>query len=215
MKNSLKIKRLVGIASLAAVVIVLQLIATYLPFTKLFGGTISITLALIPIVVGAILYGPAGGAILGAVMGVMVIVDPSTLSVFMPHNPAATIILCLLKSAAAGAVSGLLFKVLYKKNFVLAVVLAAVSVPVINTGLFTIGAVLFFSDIYGAQGFSAFGVIIGLIWVNFLIEMAVNSILSPAVLQIVRVTSRNYNIGCTFDLEEKEIEIENTEEVLD
>ena len=46
--NSQKIKRMVGIASLAAVVVVLQLIANYIPGP----GGVSITLALIPLVIG-------------------------------------------------------------------------------------------------------------------------------------------------------------------
>ncbi|MDE5715548.1 MAG: ECF transporter S component [Anaeroplasmataceae bacterium] len=198
MKNSKRIQRMVGIASLVAIVVVLQLIATYMP--KLPGG-ISPTLALIPIVVGAILYGPLGGAILGAAMGIMVIVDPQTLAVFMPHNPAATIILCLLKSAVAGAVAGLIFKVLYKKNVLLAVVLASICVPIINTSLFTVGVLMFFGDIYGGGGAGVvLATLVGLIWVNFIVEFAINSILSPVVHRIVRIIARNYNIGANFNV---------------
>ncbi|MDE6584640.1 MAG: ECF transporter S component [Anaeroplasmataceae bacterium] len=203
MKNSLRIKRLVGISSLAAVVVVLQLIATYMP--KLPGG-VTFTLALIPIVIGAILYGPSGGAILGAVMGVIVIVDPATLTVFMPHNPAATIILCLLKTATAGAVSGLFFKLLHKKNLYVAVILATIVVPIINTTLFSLGAWLFFGDIYGGGSMSViFVTILTAIWLNFIIEFAINVILAPIVLRIVRIVTKNYNIGCSFDLEDEEI----------
>ena len=56
MNNSRKIRRMVGLAALASMIVVLQLISNYIQF-----GPVSITLALIPNVVGAILYGPKGG----------------------------------------------------------------------------------------------------------------------------------------------------------
>ena len=79
-KNSKKIKKLVGIASLAALVAVLQVISNYITF-----GEVSITLALIPMVVGAILYGPLTGFGLGALMGVVIITAPST-ATFLNFN---------------------------------------------------------------------------------------------------------------------------------
>ena len=207
MKNNLQIKKMVGLASLAAIVIVLQLIASYLPF-KFFG--VSITLALIPIAVGAILYGPKGGAVLGFVLGIMVIVDPSTLAVFMPHNPFMTIVLCLLKTTLAGFVSGILFKVLYKKNFVIAAGLASIIVPIVNTLTFTLGALLFFKDIYGPTGLEALLAIIGVIWLNFVVEMAVNTLLAPVVVQVVRIASRNFDLGISLN-QEDDVEIEKND----
>ena len=63
-KNKLNDKtyRLVGLGILTAIIIVLQVIATYFP-TKPF----AITLALIPIVIGAAIFGSGAGAYLGAV----------------------------------------------------------------------------------------------------------------------------------------------------
>ena len=52
-KNQKAIKKLVGIATLTALVVGLQFLSNYVSF-----GSISITLALIPIAMGAILYGP-------------------------------------------------------------------------------------------------------------------------------------------------------------
>ena len=69
-----KIKRMVGIAILIAIVIVLQLLGQ---FIKL-GPMVSVSLVLLPIVVGAAVYGPAAGAILGLAFSVVVLLQPDT-----------------------------------------------------------------------------------------------------------------------------------------
>ena len=61
-KQSKSIHKLVGLALFTAIVVVLQLISSMIRF-----GPFSITLALVPIVVGAAMYGIAGGAWLGLV----------------------------------------------------------------------------------------------------------------------------------------------------
>lgn len=201
MKNSLKIKRMVGISCLTALVVVLQLIANYITLP----GGVSITLALAPIVIGAILYGPLAGCFLGFVMGILVTVAPSTISLFMPVNTAATIIICLVKSAVAGLVSGYVFKALYKFNFVVAVILAAIVVPLVNTGLFCLGAIIFFRSILinfapAGQNIYVF-LIVGFVGINFVIELVVNSVLSPAFTYVIRVLAKNRSLGFSNDLE--------------
>ena len=126
MKNSIKIKRLVGLATFAAIVVVLQLTSSYLPKLP---GDLSLSLVLVPIVIGAILYGASGGAILGFVFAVMVLADPST-AVFYEANIAATIILVIVKSTAAGFLSGFLFKLINKKNFYASIIVESV-IPIL------------------------------------------------------------------------------------
>ena len=63
---------MVGMALFAAIVVVLQIIGNYIRI-----GNFSISLVLVPIIVGAALYGPAGGAFLGGVFGIVVIIDGS------------------------------------------------------------------------------------------------------------------------------------------
>ena len=205
MTNSQRVKKLVGLATLTALVVGLQFLSNYVSF-----GSISITLALIPIAMGAILYGPLAGLFLGAVMGAIVIAAPSTQAVFMPVNPAATIILCLLKTAIAGLVSGLLFKlfafIAKKQNdvkkkkilFAVGVIVAALVVPVINTGLFIVGASIFFMDLFG----NFITIIDAVITTNFLVEFLVSAILSPALVTLIKVLTRQYDLGFANDFSE-------------
>ena len=191
--NSQKIKRMVGIASLAAVVVVLQLIANYIPGP----GGVSITLALIPLVIGAIIYGPTGGAILGVIMGGIILTAPSTAS-FLNVRPFITVVLCLVKTGVAGLVSGLVFNLLKKHNLTLAVIIASILVPILNTGIFSIGCMLFYMETLtlwaGGSNAIAF-LFLTMIGINFIVEFIINSILSPTIVYIVRVVSKNFNIG--------------------
>ena len=191
--NNKKIKRMVGIATLSAIVVILQLIANYIPGP----GGVSFTLALIPLVIGGIIYGPSGGAILGVIMGGIILTAPSTMS-FLNINPFVTVLLCLVKTGVAGLVCGYVFKFLKRYNLVLAVVLASIITPIINTGIFACGCMLFYMDALKewAGGTNAITwLFLTMIGVNFLVEFAINSILSPTVLYIVKVISRNFNIG--------------------
>ena len=106
-----KIRKITGIAVFICLVVVLQLFSNYVTF-----GPVSITLALIPIVVGSIIYGPLAGFILGAVCGVIIFFGPGTITLFWPYGIVKTFILCVLKTGLAGLVSGLIYKLLSNKN---------------------------------------------------------------------------------------------------
>lgn len=165
---------------LTALVIILQLFSNYVTF-----GPVSITLSLIPIVIGAILYGPLGGLYLGLINGAMVIIAPSTLASFMPYNALATVLLCLVKMGVAGLFSGFIFLLFKNKNPRLGVILASIIVPLTNTGLFIGGALLFFWGLLeewaGAGGDVITFLFISVIGINFIIEFVVNSVLAPSL----------------------------------
>lgn len=217
-KNSLQIKRLVGLATLTAIVIALQLISNYITFP----GGISITLALIPVAMGAILYGPVAGFILGAILGVIVITAPSTLSFFMPVNPVATIFVCILKTGLAGLASGFVFKGINAiktkstkasiTKFSIAIIAAALVVPVINTGLFIIFAGIFFQSVYGATGAGngIAAVFAAVMTTNFLLEFLLTTFLSPALAFLIKVLTRNYDLGFNIKLDFNE-DVDNNE----
>ena len=65
-------KKIAGVGLLTALVVVLQLLGSFIKF-----GTVSISLVLIPIVVGAALYGVGAGAWLGGVFAVVVLCQPA------------------------------------------------------------------------------------------------------------------------------------------
>ena len=69
MRANEKTRRLTGLALMTAIIVVLQVVASFVKF-----GPFSITLALAPIIIGAALYGAGAGAWLGAVFGVVVLI---------------------------------------------------------------------------------------------------------------------------------------------
>lgn len=180
--------RLTGLGILTAIIIVLQIFSTFVKF-----GPFSITLALIPIVVGAAMYGKGAGAYLGAVFSVIVVImcitgaDPGGFVVWSA-NPVMCVILCMLKGTAAGFCAGAVYHALCNKNQLVATILAALVSPIVNTGIFIVGMLLFFKDTLaswaGDSDILTF-IIIGMTGVNFLIELGVNMILSPIVVKIV------------------------------
>lgn len=184
-------KKLVGVGLLTAIVVVLQAVAVAIRPTGLF----NISLVLVPIVVGAALYGYKAGAWLGFVFSVVVLFTDS--AAFMAVNVPGTIITVLVKGTAAGFAAGLVYLLLEKKNRYVAVITAAIACPVTNTGLFLVGCVLFFMDTINgwaaAAGFANAGsyMIMALVGVNFLVEMALNIVLSSAIIRIINISKKN------------------------
>lgn len=188
-----KTKTIVGVGLLTAIVVVLQALAIGIRF-----GVFNITLVLVPIIVGAALYGYWAGAWLGFVFGVVVLLTDA--GAFLAVSVPGTIITCILKGALAGLVAGFVYKLLEEKNKTVAVVVAAVVAPVVNTGIFLIGCMLFFYDTIAgwaeAAGFASAGAFMigGLVGVNFIVELAINLILSSAIVQIIKLGKKSTGV---------------------
>lgn len=179
-----KAAKVVGLGLFTAIVIVLQLLGSFIRF-----GTFSISLVLIPIVVGAALYGVGAGAWLGLVFGVVVSLQPDT-ALFLGINTFGTILTVLLKGCLAGTLSGLVYKLVSKKNSAAGVILAAIACPIVNTGVFLLGCRLFFFDwiLENANGANAFiFMITTFVGLNFLLELATNIVLSPTIVKIIEI----------------------------
>ncbi len=195
-KNKKKTQSIVTTALFAAIIVVLQLFVTLPPI-----GSFYITLSLVPIVLGAVLYGPLQGAVLGLVLGLcvsyQVINMPDPMSALMfQQTPFVTISLCLLKTTVAGYVSGLVYKVLSKKNKSIGVIVASALCPIINTGIFLTGLFTVYSGILNGQAAAA-GKASGLAFVfafiiltNFIPEFIINVLLSPVIVRVSDAVSK-------------------------
>lgn len=185
------VSTIVGLGVLTAIVIILQALALNIRF-----GVFSITLVLVPIIVGAALYGYKAGAWLGLVFGTIVLLTGDA-APFLAVNAPGTVFTVLAKGILAGLIAGLVYTTAAKKNALLAAILAGIVAPVVNTGIFLIGCRLFFYDtIQGwasAAGFenAAAYMFVGLAGVNFLVELVINLALAAAVVQIVKVAKKS------------------------
>lgn len=182
-----KTKNLVGIGLFTAIVVVLQLLGGGIKF-----GMFSISLVLIPIVVGAAVYGWQAGAWLGFAFGVTVLLSGDA-AAFMAVDVPGTVITVLVKGMGCGFAAGLVYKLFSGKSRILAVIAAAVTCPVVNTGIFLIGCKLFFYETVAAWGAAAgFAnaaayMFLGLAGINFLIELVTNIILAPVITRLVKI----------------------------
>jgi len=188
--NHNRTKTLVSLALFTAIVVALQFLGQ---FIKL--GPFSISLVNVPIVIGAVLYGPAAGAYLGAVFGVAVLLTGDA-SAFMVVTPLGTILTVMVKGIACGFMSGLFYRLLKRVNDYFSMVVAAVICPIVNTGVFLLGCLLFFMEPLGQwaanSGFDNVGtyMIVGLVGMNFIVELLINAVFSPVIVRIIRIGRR-------------------------
>lgn len=186
MKN--KTKTMVGVGIFTAIVVVLQLIGGGIKVGSLF----SITLVLLPIVVGSAVYSWKAGAWLGFVFGMAVLLSGDA-APFMAISIPATIAVVLTKGTLCGLVAGLVYKLFEKIHSAVAVIAASIVCPIVNTGIFLLGCWLFFlpdiSQWAIDLGFADVGsyIIYGLVGINFLVELGTNIVLSPVIVRLIRM----------------------------
>ncbi len=194
MSNSMARKqntqKIVFAAILTALVIVLQYVSMALRF-----GMFSITLVLVPVVIGAATCGVLTGAWLGFVFGVIVLLTGDAAS-FLAVDFLGTIVTVLAKGTLCGVAAGLVYKALQGKNKYLAVMAAAVTCPIVNTGVFLLGCLVFFLETIKAWGVAAgftnvtAYMFIGLAGTNFIIELVTNIILAPVILRVLKFAKK-------------------------
>ena len=189
MKASAKTQRLTGLDLMTGIIIVLQIVASFIKF-----GPFTITLALAPIIIGAALYGAGAGAYLGGVFGVVVFIacvagwDMGG-NILFTARPLVTLILCVVKGALAGLAAGAVYRALAQRSPMAGSILAGIMCPVVNTGIFCLGLAGFYYDTLVAwAGGTAlvYYVITVLVGLNFLLEMAINLVLSSVIVRVVK-----------------------------
>lgn len=176
---------------LTALVVVLQMLGQFIKF-----GPFSISLVLVPIVLGAALCGTKVSTWLGFVFGIAVLYTDAGL--FLEISPVGTVITVMLKGTLCGLAAGLVYSALNKKlnKNTFAVMAAALVCPVVNTGIFLLGCVVFFLETVRGWGVAggfenvATYLIVGMVGINFLVELAINIFLSPVVVRIIGISKK-------------------------
>lgn len=187
-----KTLRMVQIALLMALEVVLTLLYIPTPIS-----TINLNFGLVPIVIAAIFLGPLAGMLVGCVSGVVtaiqVVTVPSIFYTFLVTvNPIAACMISVIKTAVAGLIVGWVYRLMNKacKSSLVISLVSSVVCPVVNSGVFALGMFVFFGNALLADAtLSTRGsglvaiVFVGLIGVNFFVELVVTTLLSPALVK--------------------------------
>ncbi len=193
-KTKMNTLKMVELAVLVALVAVLQITGTGVNIT----GT-PISLVLIPIVLGAMLLGPAAGALLGLEFGIIVYVagfvgvDGFTFILVQDH-PIYTALICIGKGVLAGFGAGVVYRLVAAKNKIVAVFAASAATPIINTALFILGALgmqnTLSSNFLGEGQTVIYFLVVVCAGVNFLLELLLNLLVAPALARVTDVFNR-------------------------
>lgn len=183
-------KKLVLTAILTALVVVLQFMAIV---TRSVGLPFSISLVLVPIVIGAATCGVGAGTWLGFVFGVVVLLSGDA-AAFLAVNIPGTVITVLVKGMACGLIAALIYKALETKSKRLAVFAAAIVCPIVNTGVFLLGCAVFFMDTvraWAGGGSVIEYIVVGFIGINFVVEMIINVFLGPIIVRLINTEKKH------------------------
>lgn len=187
-KSSMTTRKLAGLGLFTALVVILQLLGSFIHF-----GPVSIQLVAPAVIVGSAIYGAGAGAWLGFVFSLTVLLTGGA-SLWLPLNPLGLFIMLFGKGILCGLAAGWTFALLQKKNETLAAAASAVVCPVVNTGVFILGNLAFFypyilswAKAAGFEGGALAYLIIVFAGVNFLVELAVDILLCPAILRLIQI----------------------------
>lgn len=182
-KNKQSVLKLTMMSTLLAITIVLQAVAS--AFTMPITNT-PVALALIPIAVGAIIYGPTCGGILGLGWSLFILVSGQA-DFYFGMNAIGTIVTVVSKGTLAGIVTGLVYNLIKKKNYVVAIIVASIMTPLINSLVYRVGLVVFFNDFFfggaGNQNPIAY-FMVAFVSVSFFVELGISALFSPLIVRI-------------------------------
>lgn len=178
MKNkTFSTKYLVELALLVAIVLLMAF--TPIGYIQTFG--LDIALIVVPVAVGAVTLGPLAGAILGGTFGITSFIRCFGMSkvgtVMLGVNPFFTFLVCVPTRILEGLLTGYIYKGLRKTklNANVAVTLANVCCPILNTTFFMGALVTLFAETmreqYGMTKVLPF--IVAFVGVNGVVEAAV------------------------------------------
>lgn len=184
-------KNITFLGVLTALIIVLQVLGSNI----VVFGTVRLSFVLVPIVLGAIMLGVRGGVFLGFVFGLITIIMGAVGAdlftyVLLNESPFLCVATCLVKAVCAGLISALTYKAVSVRNKTIALFVSAIVAPVVNTGLFILGALAMgnvLNDNFVANGETLIHfLIIGCAGINFLVELSINVVLAPALRVVLK-----------------------------
>lgn len=191
---------MVQIAMLTAIVLILA----FTPLGYIRTGGLEITLIVIPVAVGAVILGPVGGMILGAVFGITSFIQCFGMSPFgamlLSISPVNTFITCVVTRTLMGFLTGLIYKGMKKvsKNKSLNTVVANLCCPFMNTLFFMTCIVVFFYNTEYIQGIvSALGAanpllfVLAFVGVNGLVEALLCFVVGSAITRALLTALKN------------------------
>ncbi len=189
----MKNKHLLAMVKLAMLVALLMIFCfTSIGFLKI--GIVEITFNMIPVVIGAIVIGPAAGAFLGALFGAASFWQCFGQSTFgtllFGVNPFFTVLICFVPRILAGLLPGLIFRAMTKKKDNIAAYFVSAAVgSLTNTVLFVGGFCLLFKDtmlgMASDNGLSPLAFIATAFLLNASVELVANTAIVAAVSKAV------------------------------
>lgn len=189
-KKAMSTNDLVMYAVLTAIVVVLQMFGGALKV-----GMFNLNTALVPIVIGSAILGWKAGAWLGFVSALTILFSGQAYD-FWIVSILGTIITVIAKGVLSGLAAGVVYNSLKSKGTLIATSVSAIVCPVVNTGVFILGCLVFFMPtiISWASGNNQeliFFMVFGLGLINFVAEILMNIILTPAIVRLLKIKSIN------------------------
>ena len=183
---SKNLRRLTTAAILTAVIVVMA----FTPLGYLKAGPVEITFLTIPVVIGAILLGPAYGAWLGVVFGASsfatCVLGSSVFgAALLSIHPVGTFLCTMLPRIMVGLVPAWLFRLLYRGNQLgRALVLTSLAGVLTNTVLFIGMVVAIFRNTYfGGSPF--WTIFLSFFTLNVAIEIVVSCVAAAGLSRVL------------------------------
>ncbi len=189
-------RKMILLTLFSALIIVMSMTVGYIPL-----GFMNATIIHIPVIIGAILLGPAEGGFLGFVFGLTSLINNTvkpniTSFVFTPFYSMSpefsgsfkSLIVCFVPRILIGVISAYLFILLSKTKLPKAVSLSVTGFigSMVNTVFVMGGIYLLFGESYAAASGKSYeallGIIMGIVGINGVPEAIVAAILTAAVV---------------------------------
>lgn len=198
MKNHEKLREIL----LLTFFIIVQIILTISPFGFIYLGGISITIVHIPVIVGACLFGPKKGALLGFVFGFMSLLKASftpDISAFM-FSPFVSIagrqgnwsslLVCFLPRILLGISAGYLYRFPFLHKTIVAI-LTGLFASLLHS-ILVLGLIyLFFAPAYAAllqiDSRAVIQALCAVLSINGLAEAALAALMTPLLLSSLQI----------------------------